>query len=173
MPCSRFFTVLAGMVRGINMSPEVVPISGVGWPCAGIFVRHDPFPSMETGFPPTPFTLLDQAWKLWSSLAFFMMTHLARCLLQMRCCWYQQWSRNILDEEKVQVTHYQLRSQCSSNLHWRVMWFEKSRSAVAIVDGRYPSRTIEWEHSWSQVARQYLGIDKIKSKPKITQHGVL
>ena len=38
MPGSRFFVILAGMVQGITMSPEVVLISGVGWPCAGIFV---------------------------------------------------------------------------------------------------------------------------------------
>ena len=39
MPGSRFFTVPAGMVRVIIMRPAVVPISGVGWPCAGIFVE--------------------------------------------------------------------------------------------------------------------------------------
>ena len=36
---SRFFAVSAGMSRGITMSPVVVPISGVGWICAGIFVE--------------------------------------------------------------------------------------------------------------------------------------
>ena len=39
MPGSRFFAVSAGMVRGITMIPAVVPISGAGWPCAGIFVE--------------------------------------------------------------------------------------------------------------------------------------
>ena len=39
MSGSRFFAVSAGMVRGITMSPEVVPISGVGWPCARISVE--------------------------------------------------------------------------------------------------------------------------------------
>ena len=39
MPGSRFFVVSAGMSRGITMSPVVVPISGVGWICAGIFVE--------------------------------------------------------------------------------------------------------------------------------------
>ena len=34
----RFFTVLAGMIQGITMSPAVVPIYVVGWLCAGIFV---------------------------------------------------------------------------------------------------------------------------------------
>ena len=38
MPGSRFFAVSDGMSRGITMSPAVVPISGVGWLCAGIFV---------------------------------------------------------------------------------------------------------------------------------------
>ena len=36
---SRFFAVSAGMVQVIPMSPAVVPISCVGWPCAGIFVE--------------------------------------------------------------------------------------------------------------------------------------
>ena len=39
MPGSRFFAVLAGMVRGITMSPAVVPISGGGRLCAVIFVE--------------------------------------------------------------------------------------------------------------------------------------
>ena len=39
MPSSRFFAVTARMVGRITMSPEVVPISGVRWPCAGIFVE--------------------------------------------------------------------------------------------------------------------------------------
>ena len=39
MPSYRFFAVSAGMSRGITMSPSVVPISGVGWLCAGIFVE--------------------------------------------------------------------------------------------------------------------------------------
>ena len=39
MPGSRFFAVSAGMVRGINMIPAVVPISSVGWIWAGIFVN--------------------------------------------------------------------------------------------------------------------------------------
>ena len=39
MPSSRFFAISAGMSRGITMSPEVVPISGVGWICAGGFVE--------------------------------------------------------------------------------------------------------------------------------------
>ena len=39
MPGSRFFAVSDGMYRGITMSPAVVPISGVGWFCAGIFVE--------------------------------------------------------------------------------------------------------------------------------------
>ena len=38
MPGSSFFTVLAGIVRGITMGPSVMPISGGGWPCAAIFV---------------------------------------------------------------------------------------------------------------------------------------
>ena len=38
MPGSMFLVFLAGMSRGITMSPVVVPISGVGWICAGIFV---------------------------------------------------------------------------------------------------------------------------------------
>ena len=32
------FVVLAGVSRGITMSPVVVPISGIGWHCDGIFV---------------------------------------------------------------------------------------------------------------------------------------
>ena len=39
MPGSRFFVVLAGMTRGITMSPSVVLISGVGWLCTGVFVE--------------------------------------------------------------------------------------------------------------------------------------
>ena len=39
MPGSRFFEVSAGMSRGITMRPAVVPIYGVGWLCAGIFVE--------------------------------------------------------------------------------------------------------------------------------------
>ena len=39
MPRSRFFAVSAEMYRGITMSPAVVPIYGVGWLCAGIFVE--------------------------------------------------------------------------------------------------------------------------------------
>ena len=39
MPGSRFFEVSAGMSRGVTRSPAVVPISGVGWLCAGIFVE--------------------------------------------------------------------------------------------------------------------------------------
>ena len=39
MPGSRFFAVSTGMSRGITMSPEVLPIYGVGWLCAGIFVE--------------------------------------------------------------------------------------------------------------------------------------
>ena len=39
MPGSWFFSVLAEMYRGIIMSPEVVPIYGVGCLCAGIFVE--------------------------------------------------------------------------------------------------------------------------------------
>ena len=38
MPGSRFFAVSAGMSRGITMSPSVVPKTGVGWICAGVFV---------------------------------------------------------------------------------------------------------------------------------------
>ena len=38
MPVSRFFAVSAGVARGITMSPSVVPITGVGWICAGVFV---------------------------------------------------------------------------------------------------------------------------------------
>ena len=37
MPGYRFFAVLAGIYIGITMSPEVVPIYGVGWLCTGIF----------------------------------------------------------------------------------------------------------------------------------------
>ena len=36
---SRFFAVSAGISRRITMSPAVVPISGVEWLCAGIFVE--------------------------------------------------------------------------------------------------------------------------------------
>ena len=36
---SRFSAVSAGMVQGVTMSPAVVPIYGVGWPCTGIFVE--------------------------------------------------------------------------------------------------------------------------------------
>ena len=39
MPGYRVFKVSAGIVRGITMSPAVVPIYGVVWPCAGIFVE--------------------------------------------------------------------------------------------------------------------------------------
>ena len=39
MPGSKFFSVSSGMVQGITMSPAVVPISGVGWPCSGVFVE--------------------------------------------------------------------------------------------------------------------------------------
>ena len=39
MHSSRFFAVLAGMSRVITTIPEVVPISGVGWLCARIFVE--------------------------------------------------------------------------------------------------------------------------------------
>ena len=39
MPGSRFFAVSAVMVQGITMSPAVVPIYGVEWLCAGIFVE--------------------------------------------------------------------------------------------------------------------------------------
>ena len=39
MPGSRFFAVSAGISRGITMSLAVVPISGAGGLCAGIFVE--------------------------------------------------------------------------------------------------------------------------------------
>ena len=40
LPCLvPVFTVSAGISRGITTSPAVVPISGVGWLCAGIFVE--------------------------------------------------------------------------------------------------------------------------------------
>ena len=39
MTGSRFFAVSTGVSRGITMIPAVVPISGVGWICAGIFVE--------------------------------------------------------------------------------------------------------------------------------------
>ena len=38
MPGYRFCAVLANISRGITMRPTVVPISVVGWLCAGIFV---------------------------------------------------------------------------------------------------------------------------------------
>ena len=121
---------------------------------------------METGFPPTPFTPPEQAWKLWRNLASLTMTRLAPYLWQIRCCRCCQWSRKVLNKEKVQVAHRQRRLQWSSNLHLRVTWFDKSHSAVAIVDGRYPSKTLEWEHSWSQVERRNIRLDKIKANQK-------
>ena len=39
MPDSRFLAVLAVIYKGITMSPEVVPTSGVGWHCTEIFVE--------------------------------------------------------------------------------------------------------------------------------------
>ena len=39
MPGYSFFAVSDRISKVITMSPAVVPISGVGWLCAGIFVE--------------------------------------------------------------------------------------------------------------------------------------